>query len=127
MTELMIPEDLMMISGSNPEPSIKYLITNNREQLDNFLSYADKYLGYPESPESLRWIGGGRHAAKEIGRAMHYAPIEEHKDGGTFALPLTEKLKAAIAEGKIEDVSKTAGVSVVEKLPDGWYPELEMV
>lgn len=87
-----------------------YLITTDKKVLEKYQQEADAQLGYPESLESLRYIGGGIHAPKDIGRVMHYQEILEDKDNLRFALPVVAT----------KETPHT--VTVCEKaLPEDWY------
>lgn len=66
--------------------------------------------GFPEPLNIIVQFGTGRHAPKELGRAMDFAPIEANANGDRFALP-AHPAKAA-----------PEGCEVVEKLPEDWKP-----
>lgn len=56
----------------------------------------DVELNYPESLDSLRWVGGGIHAPKELGRAIHFAEIVKHDKEEMYALPVDTRSKEAV-------------------------------
>jgi hypothetical protein len=89
---------------------VEYIITTDRKTLEKYQAEADAQFGYPENLKSLRYVGVGIHAPKELGRAMHYHPIMADKTGKMFALPAVE--------------SKVVPVDCEKKpLPDDWYED----
>lgn len=91
---------------------MSYILSTDRKKLEAYQAEVDVKAGYPESLESLRHVGPGIHAPKEVGRALHYATIDTNAKGDTFALPVHEAKTAPV----------DAKVTVVEKLPDDWKP-----
>ncbi len=100
-----------------------YIITTDRKALEEFQAKVNTEFSYPEQGHQFVNVGIGPHCHWTVGRAMNFAPIEEHKDGGIFALPLTstqsaERLDAIVAIPK--------DTQVVDKLPDGWREEVSI-
>lgn len=90
---------------------MSYLVFTDRRKAEEAQAKRDVELGYPEALESLRHIGSGVHAPKELGRALHYCALIEHKDGGQWA----------ITEAGETPIEKEA--SRVDSLPAHWFPE----
>jgi hypothetical protein len=74
---------------------VSYLIFTDIKEAEAHQAKVDEELHYPESLDSLRYIGGGIHAPKELGRAMHYSYIDTDKTALKFALAVDARSKEA--------------------------------
>jgi hypothetical protein len=117
-----------------------YLIFTSLEEAQTYQQQVSDNLGYPEDPDSLIYVGGGIHAPKEEGLAVHYARIIKHQTEDQWALPQQdENTEPCISPfpvigkgGKIERrpeimsvVSIPEASNSVEELPEGWLPTEE--
>ena len=91
-----------------------YLIFTDKKQAEAAQIKRDIELGYPESLNSLRWIGAGRHCPKEFGRALHYCELTKSD----------AEEKWAILDVKEVEAEKEA--TKVDTLPENWYPSIAM-
>ena len=73
---------------------MSYLVFTSEEEAWAAVEKRDKELGYPESLESLRYVGGGRHCAKSVGRAMHYFYPLKRKDKSEWWIADTPSVAA---------------------------------
>lgn len=89
-----------------------YLVFSDQTKAEAARDARDVELGYPESLDSLRYVGGGRHCPKEFGRALHYCEITEHKDGGQWAI----LDKGTPPDGEI--------ASKMDELPSDWHSDI---
>jgi hypothetical protein len=94
---------------------MSYLIFTDITEAEAYQSQVDTELGYPEPLDSLHYIGGGIHAPLELGRAMHYAEIDTDQTGTQFALPRRGETAAPCT------------ATLVDGLPDGWHPSIDMI
>jgi hypothetical protein len=74
---------------------VSYLIFTDIKEAEAHQVKVDAELHYPESLESLTYVGGGIHAPKELGRAMHYSYIDTDKTASKFALAVDVRSKEA--------------------------------
>lgn len=88
-----------------------FLIFTDKAKAEAAQLKRDVELGYPESLENLRHVGGGRHAPKTLGRAIHYCRLVEHKDGGQWAIVDTDK------------VAQEPDATKISELPVEWFPD----
>lgn len=92
-----------------------YILFTTLEQAEAYQAESDVLLGYPEKFENFCFEGAPNHASWELGRAMHYAPIEVCQFGTRYALP------------KADAIDTPQGGTELESLPEDWYaptPEL---
>jgi hypothetical protein len=95
-----------------------YIIFTSLTDAESYQAQADVILGYPESLDSLQWVGDGIHAPLEFGRAMHFAEVQKHYSEDKWALPKMEGT---------EDITLPEGVTIIEELTEGWYPPVPEV
>jgi len=88
-----------------------FLVFTDKAKAEEAQLKRDVKLGYPEKLENLRHVGGGRHAPKTLGRAIHYCRLLEHKDGGQWAIVDTDK------------VAQEPDATKVTDLPVEWFPD----
>ena len=98
----------------------KYIVFENKDDVEKFLATTDKDLGYPEDLSRFVRVGTGIFGPIELGRGMHYAEPQADKTGTKWMVP------AQLAE-KVSDVKDYAAkVTVVDKLPDDWHAVSEL-
>lgn len=91
-----------------------YLVFTSQEEAEIAQAKRDVELGYPESLDSLEWVGGGRHCPKEFGRALHYCELTKSDKEEKWAILHTDKVS----------VEKEA--QKVDGLPADWLPSMDM-
>lgn len=89
---------------------MSYILFLNLEDAELYQSSCDNFLGYPEQENQFVAIGSPSHASWELGRAMHFAPIEVNQNNDTWALP------------KVDGITVPEGATEVAELPSDWYP-----
>jgi hypothetical protein len=92
---------------------MQYIVFSNPTNAESYQAQADVILGYPESLDSLRWVGDGIHAPLEFGRAMHFAIVQKHYSEDKWALPKMEGT---------ESINLPDTTTIVEELSEDWYP-----
>lgn len=93
---------------------MQYVIFTDFSSLETWQAACDAALGYPEPLSNLHHVGIGPHAPLELGRALHFAEAMTDESGTRWALPYTDA------------VATPEGATVVDTLPDDWWPSLEM-
>lgn len=91
-----------------------YIIFATQQQAEEYQAASDAALGYPEQENQFEFQGQPPHSDWQLGRAMHYAPIETCQFGNRWALPQTE-------------ITVPSGATVVEALPEDWRAPIEEI
>lgn len=91
-----------------------YIIFATQQQAEEYQAASDAALGYPEDESKFLRQGTPNHASWELGRAMHYAPIDIDQFCNRWALPQT-------------GIPVPSGATVAEQLPDDWRAPIEEI
>lgn len=97
------------------------IVFTSEKDAEDFLKATDKELGYPETEDRFHRHGTGIFADWTVGRAMHFAQPEPNAKADRWKVPLVDVATFAKAD-KDKAEAALAKATVLEKLPDDWYP-----